>query len=190
MKRSVLWIILAVISSFFACDSGKNTIEVKEKSIYFNTDAYMQTCIAKINEQPVRIQKKVQYNQTVDEQTFSSDAILWENEFVLFKNLSIHKNALMGMYQVDSLVRADKVTTTYQLLPEFDQKSATKKLIVYAQNSECIGIDGVYFVENLLYKTNYELRWREGVFYEIKGERKIRFSKRVTNFLILGKFEF
>ena len=178
-----------MLISLLACDNAGKPIQVRENSPYFNAEAYIQACIAKMNQQSVGVRKTVRYNQEEDEQTFLSDTILWEQELVLFKNLSIHKNALTGMYQVDSLESEDTITTIYQLLPEFEQKSPTKRLKVHARNGNCIGVEGEYLVENLLYKTNYQLRWQEEAFYEIKGERKIRFSKRVTSFSILGEFE-
>ncbi len=188
MKRRE--ILVFFISLFFAtaCKKANQTPLNETNIVYFDAEKYITECIQLYQQKTGNVRKEMAYDGKKDEIIVPVDSIHWENELEMFRNLNINKNALKGLYKVDSSKVEEMLVITYSLLPEFEDKSSVKELIVGMQDGECKYLLSKYLIQNLLFETSYHLSFFLDKYYEIRGEKKIRITGEKTTFSVEGFF--
>lgn len=189
MKKNLVYIFIGICLLNWACQTAANNEISPIQNDYFNMDQFVDKWVDNYEKQHKNILKFVDYKGIKDTVLVPMDSILWENELTLFKNLNINKNAMSGLYAVDTNFTKNGFIIEYKLLPEFEKKSSVKYLHIIYINTQIDGIEGEFALQNLLFKTHYYLKLYPTSYFEIKGEREIRFSNAISSFWVRGDFE-
>lgn len=128
--------------------SGEKALRVNE---YFDLDSLLDVQIALIAESNLELNKRVNLNGQIEEETFPADTSRLAGEFKILREFDLNKTNYVGAYQItqsDSSIR-------YELKP--DQEGPVKYLEINNSQEQLNRIDGFFFEDKQLYQHQREI---------------------------------
>jgi hypothetical protein len=101
-----------------------------------------------------------------------TDSLNWEDWFKPLAECDLSKPAFHGFYQVDTLLFGDTMNVQYSALKP---DALVRQLSISFIRGNPVGIDATKEVENLLYSSRSEIRYRKDSLYQVSHWQRTRF---------------
>ena len=169
--------ILLISFLILGCTSSSKKDEVR-KIYYFDLKSYFQNLADSLNRNQKTIHKIVAKNGVKEEKNIQVTD--WKNEFALFIDADINKSAWQDSYTKDS-------TANNIIYKAKDEDLKTRSISIYLTKGKPKQIIIKTKVDNLLYHSEENLTYNDGLSYQIKKHQKV-ILLGLNDYLIEGKF--
>lgn len=142
----------------------------REARSLFDSKAYFEQEIERLNKQKVSIEKQVRMDE--DTQRIELDTVDWEAELALFLRSNINKPALVDEYETDSLIEEGKLRAVHYQTQKEGLK--TRKLSLYFRDDSIRRIEIFNKTKNTVYGAEQHLRYEPAVGYEMRDTQQVQ----------------